>query len=61
MKPKCELIGKNGNVFNLVSIARRTLERNGQKKQGQEMFSKVMASGSYDEALSIIGQYVEIE
>jgi hypothetical protein len=25
MKPECKLTGKNGNVFNLIAIVRRTL------------------------------------
>lgn len=28
-KPDCKLIGKDGNVFNLISIASRTLEKHG--------------------------------
>ena len=43
-KPKCPLIGQDGNIFNLMGIASKTLKRN----------------GMYDEALSIIDEYVEI-
>ncbi len=28
MKPKCQLIGQNGNVINLIAIVRQTLRRN---------------------------------
>ena len=28
-KPKCPLIGQDGNVFNLIGIASKTLKRNG--------------------------------
>ena len=28
-KPKCPLIGQNGNIFNLMGIASKTLKRNG--------------------------------
>ena len=59
-KPDCELIGKNGNIFNLAGIAGRTLRRHGQPEQAKEMTDRVFASGSYDEALCIIGEYVNI-
>lgn len=59
-KPKCPLIGANGNIFNLLGIASRALRENGLKEQAQEMQSRVTASGSYSEALNILGEYVEI-
>ena len=59
-KPDCELIGQDGNVFNLVGIASRTLRENGMEAEAEEMREAVFASGSYDMALSIIGKYVNI-
>ena len=59
-KPKCALIGQDGNIFNLVGIASRTLKQNGMQEESKEMSNKVFSSHSYDEALSIIGEYVEI-
>lgn len=59
-KPKCALIGQDGNIFNLVGITSRTLKQNGMKEEAKEMSDKVFNSHSYDEALSIIGEYVEI-
>lgn len=59
-KPDCPLIGQDGNVFNLIGIASRTLKENGMATEAKEMSSRVFASGSYDEALSIIGEYVNI-
>ena len=59
-KPDCALIGQDGNVFNLVGIASRTLRRNGMMGQAKEMTDRVFASGSYHEALNIIGEYVNI-
>jgi len=31
MKPKCELIGKDGNVFNIISLVKKALIKAGQK------------------------------
>ena len=60
VKPDCPLIGENGNIFNLVRIAAWTLNWNGLYEQATEMSEKVFKSGSYEEALSIIGEYVNI-
>ena len=60
-KPKAKLIGADGNIFNLIGIASRSLKRAGQNDKATEMSKRVMNSGSYDEALSIIMEYVEVE
>ncbi|WP_294483506.1 hypothetical protein [uncultured Ruminococcus sp.] len=59
-KPRCPLIGADGNIFNLLGIAARTLRRNGMRDEAKEMSERVTNSGSYNEALSIIGEYVDI-
>ena len=62
-KPTCELSGADGNIFNLIGIASKTLKRNGLPEQADEMGKRIMGgeAGSYDEALRIIMEYVEIE
>lgn len=57
-KPNSPLIGVNGNIFNLMDIALRTLRGEGLQEQADQMCNKVIASGSYEEALNIIGEYV---
>ena len=59
-KPNCPLIGQDENIFNLVGIASRTLKRNGLSDEASEMTAQVFNSGSYEEALGIIGEYVNI-
>lgn len=59
-KPDCALIGEKGNIFNLAGIAARTLRENGMKEQAEEMKERVCSSHSYEEALCIIGEYVNI-
>lgn len=59
-KPDCPLIGADGNIFNLLGIASRTLLEHGLKEQAKEMSHRVFVSGSYGEALCIIGEYVNI-
>lgn len=61
LKPDCPLIGQDGNIFNLMGIASRTLRQNGMSEQATEMCSRITeTAGSYSEALSIIGEYVNI-
>lgn len=59
-KPECPLIGQDGNIFNLIGIAQRTLRENNMPEAAKEMTERVMSSGSYYESLNIISQYVEI-
>jgi len=59
-KPDCPLIGQDGNIFNLMGIAARTLRENDMAEQATEMCSRIRASGSYDQALMIIDEYVNI-
>ena len=60
VKPDCELIGQDGNIFNLMGIASHTLKQNGMADEAKEMCSRVTSSESYCEALNIIGEYVNI-
>lgn len=59
-KPDCVLIGEDSNIFNLTGIAARTLRAHGMKEQAKEMKERVCSSHSNGQALSIIGEYVNI-
>ena len=59
-KPDCPLIGADGNIFNLMGIAARTLVNNGMKAEVKEMCGRLSDCGDYNEALNIIGEYVNI-
>lgn len=61
MKPKCKLVGENGNIFNLMGIASRTLKRAGLREEAEEMVDRISKSQSYLQALAIISEYVDIE
>lgn len=58
-KPMSPIIGANGNIFNILEIASKTLKNNGMKDEAQEMYDRVTSSHSYDEALCIITEYIE--
>lgn len=61
IKPDCELIGQDSNIYNLMSIASRTLKQNGMCDEAKEMTDRITnGSVNYYEALNIIGEYVNI-
>ena len=59
-KPKVKLTGTNGNVFALAGLVTKALRRNGQSELAHEFTGKLMACGSYDEALCLMINYVEV-
>ena len=60
-KPKMRLLGQDGNIFGILGRASSLLRQAGQREQVAEMSDRVYASGSYNEALNIISEYVETE
>ena len=67
MKPTIEIIGADGNIFNLLAIAKRRFrELNREEPEAEwndtwlEFLDKVESSESYDEALVLFMDYFEI-
>ena len=60
-KPSMRLEGQDGNIFSILGQVSRLLKDVGQKDQADEMFRRVTSSGSYEEALRIISEYVDTE
>ena len=60
IKPDCPLIGEDGSIFHIMGIASEALRENGMQEQAEEMRSRIFQRQSYDSALSIIGDYVNI-
>lgn len=59
-RPKAKMIGEDGNIFNLMGIASRTLKSAGYEEKANEMFERITFNAkSYDEALNIISEYVD--
>jgi hypothetical protein len=59
-KPNCPLIGQDGNIFNLMAIASRTLREHNMAEQATEMCERIRNCGNYYSALGVIGEYVNI-
>lgn len=51
----------DGNIFFVLGKARRVLKKAGQKEKVKEMSDRVFESENYDQALSIIFEYVDPE
>ena len=51
----------DGSVFVILGAAGGMLIKDGMDEQANEMYERVMQSGSYYQALHIISEYVETE
>ncbi len=60
-RPRMRLVGREGNIFSVLSDATQLLSKNGLRKEAEEMSERVFESGNYYEALGIISEYVETE
>ena len=60
-KPICKLVGEDGNIFWILGRVSRALTENGKADEAKEVSERVLASGSYDEALQIMMEYVDVE
>ena len=60
-KPVCKLLGTDGNVFALMGRVTSTLKRAGQQDKAEELAAKVWDCSSYDEALQLFMEYVDVE
>ena len=51
----------SGNVFWILASAQQILKRQDRRAESDQMAFRVMNSGSYEEALEIMSEYVELE
>jgi len=60
-KPTIQVVGEDGNVFLVLGKASKALKRANEWEKAEEMAKRVTDSGSYDDALTIIQEYVDFE
>ena len=64
MQPKTDIVvqltGEDGNVFNLCGIVCKELKRNGYREEAKEVANRLFGSDSYNDALNLFSEYVEI-
>lgn len=58
-KPLAAIVRADGNVFNLIGICSRALKTAGFPEKAKEMTNRITNSKSYEEALSIMCEYIE--
>lgn len=59
-KPVVDFSHADGNIFSVLGTVRQALRRAGKFDEAQEVSNRVLASGSYDEALRICFEYVDV-
>jgi len=59
-KPKIKLTGANGNIFNLLHLASTALKKSNLSVKTREMHNRVFRAGSYQEALKILEEYIDV-
>ena len=52
--------GESGNIFRIMGNATIILKLEGRAMDAQQMTTRVTHSGSYEEALEIIAEYVDL-
>lgn len=61
-KPIVQLSGADGNVFSIIARCTTAARRHGwDKARVDELRSKMMSAGSYDEVLQIAMEELEVE
>jgi hypothetical protein len=60
-RPKCKLIGTDGNVFCIIGRVSAALKGAGQGDRAKEFMNKATGCGSYDEVLAMLSDYVEVQ
>lgn len=59
-KPECKLIGTDGNIFALAGKVGKALKRAGQQADAKEFYDRLPQCHSYDAALALMMEYVEV-
>lgn len=59
-KPRCRLVGTDGNVFALAGCVGGTLKAAGMREKAGEFYERLPKCRSYDEALQLMHEYVDV-
>jgi len=59
-KPKLQLTGENGNVFNIMGLAFKAAKAANWPKEKIEKFKKELISGDYDHALQTCMKWFDV-
>lgn len=59
-KPRCKLIGTDGNVFSLAAKVRATLKKAKMDDEFKEFSERLLQCKSYEESLCLMMEYVDV-
>jgi hypothetical protein len=61
IRPRCELIGQDGNAFVIIGLVGKALRKAGYPDKEKEFRARAFKASSYDELIgSLISEYVEV-
>ncbi len=61
IKPKCKLVGTDGNVFAVIGTVCKCLARNVSVDVSKEFKKRALSCDSYDAVLKLCFEYVDAE
>jgi hypothetical protein len=59
-KPVCQLSGTDRNMFACANRVARALQEAGRGHQVQDLWDRLVTCGSFDDALRLFTEYVEV-
>ena len=59
-KPRCKLVGTDGNSFAIIGVVRATLIKAGQEDAAKEFVQRAFKARSYDEVLVLCMEFVDV-
>lgn len=59
-RPRCKLVGTDGNVYAVIATVRRALLNAGLEDRAAEFFQRAHAAKSYDEVLGLCWEFVDV-
>ena len=59
-KPKVDLLGVNGNAFNVVGLCRKAARKAGWADEQWDVVREEMFDGDYDHLLMVVVKYFEV-
>ena len=60
-RPKLELVGADGNAFNVLGLAKRAAQAAGWPKEDFDAFLQKAISGNYDHLLQTVMEHFDVE
>jgi len=58
-KPRCKLVGSDGNVYAIIGHVAKALKADGQEDRAREWIECAMSQKSYNDVLALVFEYVD--